>query len=232
MNLRPVTYNWNSESDSDPKHTGFIAQDVQQIFPDLVSQDPNTHLLSLNYIGLVPYTIKALQEMNLQIKVIPIETDQSFTDRLALFLKNIAETGSAIVDRVRTHELCVDDICVTRDQFLQMVQQSSAPQPSVSSVPVSDQDTTLPDDDTSVDSGVSDDSTVTVPDTDTTESTSDTDDVSSVPDTVADTDTDTGSSDTVAAPADTDSPADDSSAATPTATDTAPAAPDDSGTAQ
>src|SRR5262249_25983987 len=65
--LNPVNYNWNVEQDTDPKHAGFIAQEVQQVFPDLVSQNPTTHLLSLNYVGLVPYTIEAIKEMNFNI---------------------------------------------------------------------------------------------------------------------------------------------------------------------
>ncbi len=68
--LNPVSYNWNTETDSDPKHAGFIAQEVQQVFPDLVSTNPTTHLLSLDYTGLVPYTVAALQQMNLEIQAL------------------------------------------------------------------------------------------------------------------------------------------------------------------
>lgn len=135
LSLRPVTYNWNTETDSDPKHIGFVAQEVQAIFPDLVSQDATTQLFSLNYIGLIPYTIKALQEMNVKISVLPVETDQTFTDRLTTFLKGIAEEGAVLIDRINasqatinhidTDELCVRDatgsVCLSAEQLRRLL---------------------------------------------------------------------------------------------------------------
>ena len=59
--LRPVTYNWNIEATSTAPHVGFIAQEVEPLFPDLVTSDNG--LLSLNYAGLTPYLTKAVQEL-------------------------------------------------------------------------------------------------------------------------------------------------------------------------
>lgn len=115
LSLQPVTYNWNSEDDSAIAHAGFIAQDIRDVFPDLVSEDSTTHLLSLNYIGLIPYTIKALQEMDLKIAVLPVETDQTFTDRLTAFLKSIAENGVALIDGVQTKTIDTNTLCVADD---------------------------------------------------------------------------------------------------------------------
>ncbi|MEO5646115.1 MAG: tail fiber domain-containing protein, partial [Candidatus Paceibacterota bacterium] len=120
--LAPVNYNWNVEQSSDSKHAGFIAQEVQQVFPDLVSTDPVTHLLSLNYAGMMPYVVEAIKEMNVKIAVLPTYDDPTIVSSLNTFLKNIAEHGLGIFSKVKTTELCVDDICVTRDQFKQMVQ--------------------------------------------------------------------------------------------------------------
>ncbi|KKP90770.1 MAG: hypothetical protein UR97_C0009G0001, partial [Candidatus Nomurabacteria bacterium GW2011_GWE2_36_115] len=36
--LTPVMYNWNIENEGDSKHVGFIAQEMEQLFPELVSQ--------------------------------------------------------------------------------------------------------------------------------------------------------------------------------------------------
>ncbi|HWC57372.1 MAG TPA: tail fiber domain-containing protein, partial [Candidatus Paceibacterota bacterium] len=115
LSLRPVTYNWKTENDSDPKHTGFIAQEVQQIFPDLVSEDPTTGYLSLNYIGLIPYTIQAIQEMNIKISPLPDFTDQSLADTVRAFLTDVAH------GIVRSKELCADQVCVTSTQLQQML---------------------------------------------------------------------------------------------------------------
>ena len=70
FNLKRIhkAVNWNKEDDNDTKHIGFIAQEVEQIFPDLVSTDPETNLKSISYTNFIPYTISALQEMDLKVE--------------------------------------------------------------------------------------------------------------------------------------------------------------------
>ncbi len=48
-------------------HFGLIAQDVEKIFPNLVSRDDKGYL-SLNYTELIPVLINAVQEQNEKIK--------------------------------------------------------------------------------------------------------------------------------------------------------------------
>jgi hypothetical protein len=144
LSLRPVTYNWNSEKENATAHIGFIAQDVQEIFPDLVSQDEQTQLLSLNYMGLIPYTVRALQEMHIQMQQLPTFSDQSLMQKVADFLRGIAENATAIVDaiqtkRVQTDQLCVGSVCITEQQFLELLHQQ--PTGSSGGAPVID-DTT------------------------------------------------------------------------------------------
>ncbi|MFZ2226305.1 MAG: tail fiber domain-containing protein, partial [Candidatus Moraniibacteriota bacterium] len=66
LSLRPVEYNWKSENNSVTKSLGFIAQEVEQIIPKLVTTNSDG-LKQLNTIGLVPVAIKAIQEQQLQI---------------------------------------------------------------------------------------------------------------------------------------------------------------------
>jgi hypothetical protein len=62
--LRPVTYNWKGgETAGAPTHTGFIAQEVQTVMPDLVAQAPDGYL-TMNYAGLTPYLVKGVQELD------------------------------------------------------------------------------------------------------------------------------------------------------------------------
>ncbi|MES2224701.1 MAG: tail fiber domain-containing protein, partial [Patescibacteria group bacterium] len=135
MALKPVDYNWNVEKDADVKHAGFIAQEVQQIFPDLVSEDPKTHLLSLNYTGMMPYAIQAIQEMNMTLKAIPTFEDPTMTQNISAFLSGIAERGEAVVKlvtakKVKTQELCLgddaDSVCVTKDQLKALLHNQGA----------------------------------------------------------------------------------------------------------
>ncbi|HTH93427.1 MAG TPA: tail fiber domain-containing protein [Candidatus Paceibacterota bacterium] len=124
--LNPVNYNWNNESNGTAKHAGFIAQEVRQVFPDLVSQDPNTHLLSLNYIGILPYTVEAIKEMNLNITNIDDLTKaNTWRDAITNWLADTKNGIKTIFsDTVKTNNLCVGSVCVTQQQFLQMVQNS------------------------------------------------------------------------------------------------------------
>jgi len=45
---------------------GFIAQDLQQIYPELVKEDEEGHL-AINYEGLIPVLVKAIMEQQEQI---------------------------------------------------------------------------------------------------------------------------------------------------------------------
>ncbi len=118
--LNPVTYNWNVEQDTDQKHIGFIAQDVQQIFPDLVATDPNTHLLSLNYIGFIPYTIEAIKEINFNITAID-DLTKSNTWRDAL-IGWFADSANGIKSLVVHDKVCVDDQCLTKSDIQRLLQ--------------------------------------------------------------------------------------------------------------
>jgi len=67
MQLRPVTFQWKDSRDT-RTHLGLIAQEVDQVVPEVVehSDDPAAPL-GLNYSGLVPVLIKAVQEQQTTI---------------------------------------------------------------------------------------------------------------------------------------------------------------------
>ena len=67
MDLQPVYFNWNAEDAGSPEHPGFIAQQVQQVMPEVVSADPTTGLLSIGYSDLVPAVVGAMQQMQAEI---------------------------------------------------------------------------------------------------------------------------------------------------------------------
>ncbi len=67
LRLRPVTWKWNTQPDG-PRQMGMVAQDVEAIVPELVyhDADPNQPL-AMNYIGLVPIMVRAVQDQQQQI---------------------------------------------------------------------------------------------------------------------------------------------------------------------
>ena len=55
----------SGEKNPNKKSTGFLAQDVQKLFPELVSsiRQPNgKKSMTLNYIGMIPHITKGMQE--------------------------------------------------------------------------------------------------------------------------------------------------------------------------
>lgn len=66
MKLRPVEFNWKDQSQKwqQQHQLGLIAQEVEKVVPEAVSQaDDKDHTLSLAYGALVPVLIKAVQEL-------------------------------------------------------------------------------------------------------------------------------------------------------------------------
>ena len=62
--VQVVTYNWTG---NDYKMLGVIAQQVQPIFPNMVSEDPETGMLSVRYSVFVPMLITAVQELSQKV---------------------------------------------------------------------------------------------------------------------------------------------------------------------
>ena len=48
---------------------GVLAQEIQEVFPELVSEDDN-EMLAVNYQGLVPVLINALKEQQSEIEIL------------------------------------------------------------------------------------------------------------------------------------------------------------------
>ena len=70
--LNPVTFNWIDPAKSSVPQFGFIAQQVEQVFPTLVSTTAPTALtpdgtLSLNYIDLISPIVSAIQQLSQEI---------------------------------------------------------------------------------------------------------------------------------------------------------------------
>ncbi|HPX52470.1 MAG TPA: tail fiber domain-containing protein, partial [Candidatus Paceibacterota bacterium] len=92
-------YNWNSEADNTLKHTGFIAQNLEQIFPDLVTTDEGG-MKGANYIGLVPYIVRGMQEQVLILNGDKELINQNNFDSVLAEIRN--EEGGEVEETFRT----------------------------------------------------------------------------------------------------------------------------------
>jgi len=79
MKLEPVSYHYIVEKETAKRSLGFIAQDVQGLFPELVgesqSRDGAQNYLSLNYAGFGILAVKAIQEQQQQIEALKAENE-------------------------------------------------------------------------------------------------------------------------------------------------------------
>jgi hypothetical protein len=111
--LNPVTFNWIDPAKSSAPQFGFIAQQVQPVFPNLVSTTSPTALtpdgtLSLNYIDLISPIVAAIQELDREIT--------SLASTVAGFAQSIT-TDVLNATTVNAHQLCLDGTCVTATQL-------------------------------------------------------------------------------------------------------------------
>jgi hypothetical protein len=130
--VKTVTFNWKDGADTD-NHIGFIAQDLQQYYPELVSTASNGYL-QVNYAGVTPLLVQATRELNLKIADIEnfaTAEDTTFLDSM------IAWLGDSLNKITRVHvdqELCIGVTCINEGDLQQFKtwqeSQGGSPQPS------------------------------------------------------------------------------------------------------
>lgn len=85
MNLKAYSYLYRHETESNPVSIGFMAQDVQELFPELVRELPGegnvSSFLSINYAGLGVLSIRAIQEQQKEIDALR-KTNEELAKRL------------------------------------------------------------------------------------------------------------------------------------------------------
>ena len=69
METNPVTYQLKSDNlvENADKHYGFIAQELEQIYPELVEHNDLLKCKTINYLELIPLIICKMQKMQTQI---------------------------------------------------------------------------------------------------------------------------------------------------------------------
>jgi len=73
--INGVSFEWdetNKYAPADSKSIGVLAQDVQQVFPELVKEDMEGYL-AVNYSGLIPVLIEAIKEQQKQIETLQLK---------------------------------------------------------------------------------------------------------------------------------------------------------------
>lgn len=95
--LRPVRFHWKDDSDDVEKTVGFIAQEVQELFPDAISE--NGDRLAISSAEIAAYTIAGLQEHKAQSdeKMANLQAENAdLKEQMRLLLGRIQNLESAI----------------------------------------------------------------------------------------------------------------------------------------
>jgi hypothetical protein len=71
MMLKPASFRYKTNQDNEPLSYGFIAQDVEKVFPEMVMTGKTNKLMS--YSSLIPILTKGIQEQQLQIETLQKE---------------------------------------------------------------------------------------------------------------------------------------------------------------
>lgn len=100
--LRPVTFAYNGDDGSLGEQFGFIAEEVELLDPRLVVHDAGGLPFSVRYENLTAILATGIQELEAQ---------------LAGFASWFGADGSLQVQG----DVCVDDVCVSREQFRQIL---------------------------------------------------------------------------------------------------------------
>ena len=82
------------ETVEDVAEFGYLAQELQEIFPELVSKDDATGYYAVNYIGLIPIIVEALKEQRLAN-----EQKQAQIDTLQEMLQNLSNEVKMLKNR-------------------------------------------------------------------------------------------------------------------------------------
>ena len=71
-NINPVKFDFKDDQRNDSYETGFIAQEIQEIIPQAITEDENGYL-SLGMNSIIPYLAGAIKELNSKVKTLEKE---------------------------------------------------------------------------------------------------------------------------------------------------------------
>ncbi|MCX6752147.1 MAG: tail fiber domain-containing protein [Candidatus Nomurabacteria bacterium] len=133
--LDAVSYHWLTDDENSPIQYGFIAQNVQEQFPNLVKEGTwidGSQKLFLSMGGLMPYTVSAIKELNLNLEgisgtITPLAGSPNESFVTAFFNNVYKKVGTWMGDATNgignmfanvfnaKEKICVDGECLTKD---------------------------------------------------------------------------------------------------------------------
>jgi hypothetical protein len=76
LKVRTCHFNYLKDPDNTPERIGVIAQELEELFPDVVDTDKNEEgLKSVRYASLIPYLVKSIQELSAKVETLTKEVE-------------------------------------------------------------------------------------------------------------------------------------------------------------
>ncbi len=100
LNINGVSYYWkddenNLKSGEEKKHDyGFIAQQLETVLPDLVDTDDTLGHKSISYMGILPYVVEAIKELDGKVT-----TQQEYIEQLEAQANIITSQGDNLIEQ-------------------------------------------------------------------------------------------------------------------------------------
>jgi phage FluMu protein gp41 len=135
LSVRTVSYGWKNYTNKGTQ-IGFLAQDLERVFPEVVSKAPNGYL-TVSYGGVTPILVQALREMNMKIEG-AASMDMSNALSVGSLVKNMLSDASNAIEvaffgEVHAKKLCLEDVCVTKVELERILQTQGSVVPVVQS---------------------------------------------------------------------------------------------------
>jgi lysophospholipase L1-like esterase len=130
--LQPVSFIYNNDASSTVRY-GFIADDAVTVDVHLGTYDADGKLSGVDDRSILAVVVKAIQTLAAKVTGFA----DAFATRELTYTRAIGD--QLMTKELTTGKLCVDDVCVTRDEFLRIVQQSGQTPVSASLEPTSEE---------------------------------------------------------------------------------------------
>jgi hypothetical protein len=123
MKISPISYKWKTTTgfDTENVYSGFSAQNIQMAIPEAVLANKDG-ILSLQDRPLIAALVNAVKEIGSVFSKI---------ENGVAHLKEVWFDGTIHIN----NNVCVDDVCITKDQFKNMILQSGASNSNAPVVP-------------------------------------------------------------------------------------------------
>jgi len=123
VGLKPYTYNWKSDPDGQ-RDIGLIAQDVENIFPEITFTNKTDGYKGINYSRLPVILISAIQELNNKL----IQVGSYVVDGVASFVSVITDkfvANEADIKNIKTQQVCIGETCLDETMLKEIILKNS-----------------------------------------------------------------------------------------------------------